>query len=191
MAARMDRPPHARAGQIERGHRFAAYPRCSTDNVGVRGGSAMRTGRGLLVAGFAGLTMLVSGDARCQARVLLIRPEARTVVPADAVQTFKQAVFESLPDVRFVRTMAEASDLIEFTDYGWAFDEKLGVTQTWRFSYRPLDYPEELPSGRSRPINMVLTVPGETLAESTRLSIEMLRERFRRLLTRFEPKVAK
>ena len=27
----MDMPPHARAGRIGRGHRFAAYPRCSTD----------------------------------------------------------------------------------------------------------------------------------------------------------------
>ena len=25
-------PPHARAGRVGRGHRFAAYPRCSTDN---------------------------------------------------------------------------------------------------------------------------------------------------------------
>src|SRR5512144_1971193 len=31
MDARMDMPPHARAGQIGRGHRFAAYPRCSVD----------------------------------------------------------------------------------------------------------------------------------------------------------------
>jgi tRNA-binding protein len=31
MVARMDMPPHARAGGIGRGHRFAAYPRCSTD----------------------------------------------------------------------------------------------------------------------------------------------------------------
>jgi len=30
MVARMDMPPHARAGRVERGHRFAAYPRCST-----------------------------------------------------------------------------------------------------------------------------------------------------------------
>jgi ankyrin repeat protein len=27
----MDMPPHARAGSFGRGHRFAAYPRCSTD----------------------------------------------------------------------------------------------------------------------------------------------------------------
>src|SRR5512133_1752847 len=32
MVASMDMPPHARAGQRHgRGHRFAAYPRCSTD----------------------------------------------------------------------------------------------------------------------------------------------------------------
>src|SRR5512143_2410355 len=31
MVARMDMPPHARAGQVGRGHRFAAYPRCSAD----------------------------------------------------------------------------------------------------------------------------------------------------------------
>ncbi len=34
MVARMDMPPHARAGRIGRGHRFAAYPRCSTDAEG-------------------------------------------------------------------------------------------------------------------------------------------------------------
>jgi hypothetical protein len=31
MVARMDMPPHARAGLDGRGHRFAAYPRCSAD----------------------------------------------------------------------------------------------------------------------------------------------------------------
>jgi hypothetical protein len=37
MAARMDMPPHARAGWDGRGHRFAAYPRCSTDSRGWHG----------------------------------------------------------------------------------------------------------------------------------------------------------
>ena len=31
MVARMEMPPHARAGEIGRGHCFAAYPRCSMD----------------------------------------------------------------------------------------------------------------------------------------------------------------
>jgi hypothetical protein len=31
MVARMDMPPHARAVAVGRGHRFAAYPRCSAD----------------------------------------------------------------------------------------------------------------------------------------------------------------
>jgi hypothetical protein len=31
MVARTDMPPHARADSFGRGHRFAAYPRCSTD----------------------------------------------------------------------------------------------------------------------------------------------------------------
>src|SRR5512143_4341006 len=31
MVARIDMPPHARAGQVGRGHRFATYPRCSAD----------------------------------------------------------------------------------------------------------------------------------------------------------------
>jgi hypothetical protein len=31
MVARMDMPPHARAARNGRGHRFAAYPRCSAD----------------------------------------------------------------------------------------------------------------------------------------------------------------
>jgi hypothetical protein len=34
MVARMDMPPHARAARDGRGHRFAAYPRCSTDLSG-------------------------------------------------------------------------------------------------------------------------------------------------------------
>jgi hypothetical protein len=29
---RMEAPPHARAGRVGRGHRFAAYPRCSADH---------------------------------------------------------------------------------------------------------------------------------------------------------------
>src|SRR5512143_221835 len=32
--ARPEVPPHARAGRVGRGHRFAAYPRCSADHVG-------------------------------------------------------------------------------------------------------------------------------------------------------------
>jgi hypothetical protein len=36
---RMEVPAHARAGWVGRGHRFAAYPRCSTDSgVGRRNG---------------------------------------------------------------------------------------------------------------------------------------------------------
>jgi hypothetical protein len=33
MVCRMDMPPHARAGRVGRGHRFAAYPRCSADGA--------------------------------------------------------------------------------------------------------------------------------------------------------------
>jgi hypothetical protein len=33
----MDMPPHARAVTIGRGHRFAAYPRCSVDSLEVDG----------------------------------------------------------------------------------------------------------------------------------------------------------
>jgi hypothetical protein len=33
--ARPEVPPNARAGWIGRGHRFAAYPRCSTTSAGV------------------------------------------------------------------------------------------------------------------------------------------------------------
>ena len=38
--ARMEVPPHARAGRVGRGHRFAAYRRCSTD-VEVRRGEGL------------------------------------------------------------------------------------------------------------------------------------------------------
>ncbi len=38
---RMEAPPHARAGRLGRGHRFAAYPRCSAD---VKRGNAWRDG---------------------------------------------------------------------------------------------------------------------------------------------------
>src|SRR5512133_1341265 len=49
--ARPEAPPHARAGSYRRGHRFAAYPRCSTDYArahagrldGVAGDSGRRT----------------------------------------------------------------------------------------------------------------------------------------------------
>ena len=36
IVARMDMPPHARAGQVGRGHRFAAYPRPWTDEGSTR-----------------------------------------------------------------------------------------------------------------------------------------------------------
>ena len=39
--ARMEVPPHARAGWVGRGHRFAAYPRCSAD-LECEGGTGMR-----------------------------------------------------------------------------------------------------------------------------------------------------
>ena len=151
----------------------------------------MRAGKGALVACLCALAVFVASDARCEARVLLIRPEGGTAIPRDAVQSFRYAILRSAPDVRFVRTIAEASDLIEFTGYDWAFDENLGVTQTWQFSVRRLATPEDPASGRALPANLVLTVPGKTLAESTQVSIEMLRERLHRLLTKLEPNAAK
>ena len=112
-------------------------------------------------------------------------------MPADALRTFKEAIRESAPDVAFVPTVAEATDLIEFTRYEWRFDTDLGVTQTWRFSFRPLDQPNDPPAGRARPANDMVTVPGKTLDDSTRASGERLREMFRGLLTRFRPVVPK
>jgi hypothetical protein len=37
MVSGMDMPPHSRAAEVGRGHRFAAYPRCSADSGGVDG----------------------------------------------------------------------------------------------------------------------------------------------------------
>lgn len=143
------------------------------------------------VAAVAGILTMAPAEAKCQARVLLIRPEGGTAVPADALRTFKKAIRESAPDVEFVPTLAEASDLVEFTRYDWGFDTNLGVTQTWRFSFRPLDQPNDPPAARASPVNFLVTVPGETLDDSTRASAERLRETFRRLLTRFRPVVPK
>jgi hypothetical protein len=144
------------------------------------------------IVALAGMLTIVAAEATCQeVRILLIRPEGGKAVPSDALRTFKEAILDSARDVVFVPTVAEASDLIEFTRYEWAFDMNLGVTQTWRFSFRPLDQPDEPPAGRARPINYFVTVPGRTLDESTRASGERLREAFRRLLTRFRPVVPK
>jgi hypothetical protein len=56
MVARMDMPPHARAVTIGRGHRFAAYPRCSTDSgrivrnvIAIGGAAAWLIGSALCV----------------------------------------------------------------------------------------------------------------------------------------------
>ena len=54
MLARMDMPPHARAGWIGRGHRFAAYPRCSTDSPRASTTSRLRS-LGVTVSGRAEL----------------------------------------------------------------------------------------------------------------------------------------
>jgi hypothetical protein len=66
--ARMEVPPHARAGQDGRGHRFAAYARCSTDY-----GGAMRAWAAII-----GIAVLLSGCAgpRYRERVL---PSGRVV----------------------------------------------------------------------------------------------------------------
>jgi hypothetical protein len=48
--ARMEVPPHARADRVGRGHRFAAYPRCSADSGGGDGTDRVRVGALLVVA---------------------------------------------------------------------------------------------------------------------------------------------
>jgi uncharacterized protein YijF (DUF1287 family) len=48
MVARMDMPPHARAAAVGRGHRFAAYPRCSMDNGGSAAVKALAFAVGLV-----------------------------------------------------------------------------------------------------------------------------------------------
>jgi hypothetical protein len=47
MVARMDMPPHARAVTVGRGHRFAAYPRCSADQSRQIGGGKERRGEAM------------------------------------------------------------------------------------------------------------------------------------------------
>jgi hypothetical protein len=57
----MDMPPHARAGRNGRGHRFAAYPRCS---AGQMSGHSIRNRGGVSVCWPRGL-----GRARCSNRL--------------------------------------------------------------------------------------------------------------------------
>lgn len=73
-------------------------------------------GRTCLVAVVSTFAMLAGEAATCQEiRVLLIRPESTKALPADALRTFKQAILDAVPDVAFVPTIKEATDLIEFT----------------------------------------------------------------------------
>ena len=104
---------------------------------------------------------------------------------------YKRQILESLSGITFVSSVAEATDLIEFTRYAWEPDAKLGVVQTWQFYYRPLEQPYELAAARAKPSGFLFKVPGRTLAESTAASAEKLRDTMRHLLPRFEPVVPK
>ena len=151
-------------------------------------------GRACAMALLCTLVMFAGEAATCQEiRVLLIRPvNAKVAVPTDALRTFKQAILDAVPDVAFVPTVKEATDLIELTRYTWSLDEEYGVSQTWEFYFRPLDQPEDPPIGRARPGAFIFVVGGKTLAESTQAAADRLRDKLRTLLLpRFRPFVLK
>lgn len=150
-----------------------------------RTGFVGRVGRPALATA---LVVLAPEAARSEEiRVLLIRPESATAVPADALRTFKEAILQAVPGVSFVPTMREATDLIELTRYKWSPNEEYGVSQSWEFYFRPLenprplDNPEGAPTGRVRPGSNVVIAGGKTLAESTQRATGALRDSLRRL----------
>jgi hypothetical protein len=84
MVAGMDMPPHARAGWVGRGHRFAAYPRCWADLKDDRVGRMTRSGAGMQDSQFRQfcedegpavdeLLAVVGGEAR---KLLDLSPES-------------------------------------------------------------------------------------------------------------------
>jgi hypothetical protein len=137
-------------------------------------------GRTFVVAVVA---LLAAKTVTCEEiRVLLIQPESAKVVPRDSLGTFKQAILGAAPDVTFVATIKEATDLIELTRYEWSPDEERGVHQTWEFYFRPLDPPDDLPVGRARPGSFIVMAGGRTLKESTQSAARMLRDELNKLL---------
>ncbi len=74
-------PPHARAGEDGRGHRFAAYPRCSADTGGDRDGMTKRLwGRRSVGCGAAlALLLVVAGAFDLWLNSGIVRRRARVV----------------------------------------------------------------------------------------------------------------
>lgn len=144
------------------------------------------------VMAVAGIFGFLACEAKGQeVRVLLIRPVDANVIPTDALRTFRRAILEAGPDVAFVRTIAEATDLIELTRYAWSPDEEYGVSETWQFYFQSLDLSQDSLAGRTRPAGFILVGAGKTFAESTQASAKRLREVFHRILRRFRPVVPK
>lgn len=140
--------------------------------------------RNFFVAAAAVVALQPSPASGQDIRVLLIHPATSKAVPADALQTVRQAILDAAPGVVLVRSAAEATDLVELTHYEWSPDDKNGVTQTWQLFVHPLrsNDPQE-PSARPSRFRFDLT--GRTLAESTQASSERMREVFGRVLPRF------
>jgi ketosteroid isomerase-like protein len=87
MVASMDMPPHARAACVWRGHRFAAYPRCSVD---YGGGGVMAIGRRtwfmgvmLLLCSALGWSKAATDDADGDAVLQRDEEMAQAVVAGD------------------------------------------------------------------------------------------------------------
>ena len=93
-------PPHACAGQIGRGHRFAAYPRCSVDFR-----ESVRTGRMWVAAG-GGVTFKVEVEREDDGRWIAEVPELPGVLAYGATQDEAQAKVQALA----LRVVAERLD---------------------------------------------------------------------------------
>ena len=144
-----------------------------------------------LTAVVSALLFTVGEATGQETRVLLIRPEGGNPIPADAMRRFRRAIQDAAPDVLFVTTMAEASDLVELTRYSWSPQEEFGVSETWQFYFQSLDPSDPRAVGRERPAGFILVGAGKTLAQSSESSADRLRDAFHRLLRRFRPVVPK
>jgi len=154
------------------------------------GGTSMKTIWTSILAFLLAATLpfLRVGNASAQdIRVFLIRSPDVKAIPPDAWQTFRQAIKGSAPGVTLAPSAAYATDLVELMRYDWNPEDKLGVTQTWRFYYCPLPKADGSTRPEARSVRTILMVPGKTLADSTELSAKSLRTRFRQLLLGVEP----
>ena len=141
-------------------------------------------GRAGLAAALLSALPPFTGSGTCQeVRVLVLRPAGAKAVPTDVTKSVERAIAGALPGVVLVESLADATDLVELTEYQWAPAGDSGVRQTWRFAFRPLLPPGQPALSRAGSQNFVILTQGP-LDEGTRLATDRLRQTLSTLLVR-------